>query len=284
LDEVRNDIKFILVERIEEALNAAIKPSEKTEKGKPRMDCFFDRNTPPPVTTVEKVLFFLYFTVFFVDFQSGALHNSSYFLRFYVMANITQKYKGLYQVVSQQDGFFTTKQAISAGYETNSHPYHVKTGSWIREHRGIYRYANFPMGDRPDLMLWYLWSRNRGDKPQGIYSHETALSIHALTDLNPSKLHMTVPIKFRRSSQTPDILILHYNDISREETNDAYGVKITSPMRTIIDVITEGNLSKDLLIQAIKEAIAQGAVTKKDMQKGSNENESFNNFMNKNPL
>lgn len=49
-DEVRNDIKFIIVERIEEALNAAIKPSEKSES--PKADWFFDRNgtTTPPVT------------------------------------------------------------------------------------------------------------------------------------------------------------------------------------------------------------------------------------------
>ena len=49
-DEVRNDIKFILVERIEEALNAAIKPSGK--KGNHQMDLFFDRRPPSPVTTV----------------------------------------------------------------------------------------------------------------------------------------------------------------------------------------------------------------------------------------
>jgi ATP-dependent Lon protease len=54
-EEVRNDIKFILVERIEEALNAAIKPSEKTDKDKPRMEWFYDKNTPPPVTASEKV-------------------------------------------------------------------------------------------------------------------------------------------------------------------------------------------------------------------------------------
>jgi len=54
-EEVKNDIKFILVERIEEALNAAIKPSEKTDKGKPTMEWFYDRHTPPPVTIVEKV-------------------------------------------------------------------------------------------------------------------------------------------------------------------------------------------------------------------------------------
>ncbi|MBN1275844.1 MAG: endopeptidase La [Deltaproteobacteria bacterium] len=51
-EEVRKDIEFILVERIEEALNAAIKPSGKS--GKPAMDWFYDRrpHPPSPVTTV----------------------------------------------------------------------------------------------------------------------------------------------------------------------------------------------------------------------------------------
>ncbi len=49
-EEVRNDIKFILVERIEEALDAAIKPSDK--KGKPKADCFYNRRIPMPATTV----------------------------------------------------------------------------------------------------------------------------------------------------------------------------------------------------------------------------------------
>ena len=42
-----------------------------------------------------------------------------------------------------------------------------------------------------------------------IYSHNTALSLHELSDLMPSKLHMTVPTGFRRSSAIPEILVLH---------------------------------------------------------------------------
>jgi ATP-dependent Lon protease len=47
-DEVKNDIKFIPVERIEEALNAAIKPSKKS--GSKKVDLFYDshgKTTPP---------------------------------------------------------------------------------------------------------------------------------------------------------------------------------------------------------------------------------------------
>jgi predicted transcriptional regulator of viral defense system len=197
------------------------------------------------------------------------------------MTSTTQKYKKLYQIAVEQDGFFTTKQTINTGYDTNSHPYHIKTGNWIREHRSIYRLANYPVGERPDLMLWYLWSRNRNEKPQGVYSHETSLAIHDLTDINPGKLHMTVPKNFRRNSRIPDVLVLHYGNISPQETEDVYGVKITNPMRTIIDIINEGNLSEDLLIQAIEEAIKRGVVTKRVLNKARQKDKTFNNFMNK---
>jgi len=45
--------------------------------------------------------------------------------------------------------------------------------------------------------------------PEGAYSHDTALSLHELSDIMPSKLHMTVPREFRRNSRIPEILVLH---------------------------------------------------------------------------
>ena len=58
----------------------------------------------------------------------------------------------LYEIAAQQQGFFTTKQAKAAGFAENTHPYHAQVGNWIREHRGIYRLALFPVADRPDLV------------------------------------------------------------------------------------------------------------------------------------
>jgi len=80
--------------------------------------------------------------------------------------------KRLYGIAEGQQGFFTTKQAKVAGFAENTHPYHVQAGNWIREHRGIYRLGSFPRGERPDLILWSLWSRNRGEAAQGVYSYE----------------------------------------------------------------------------------------------------------------
>src|SRR3990167_1961007 len=125
--------------------------------------------------------------------------------------------KRLYQIAESQLGYFTAKQAISAGYLAKNHAYHIKRGHWIREHRSIYRLANFPHTDEGEMVLWSLWSRNRDDVPQGVYSHETALSIFDVSDAMPSKLHMTVPMKFRKSTAMPRMLILHRNELKSED-------------------------------------------------------------------
>src|SRR6266849_7942466 len=136
----------------------------------------------------------------------------------------------LFEFAEQQQGFFTTKQAKAAGFAENTHPYHVQVGNWIREHRGIYRLASFPRDERPDLMLWSLWSRNRGETAQGVYSHQTALSLHDLSDVMPAKLHMTVPRSFRRNSETPRVLVVHLSDLPQSDIEVAYGVLVTKPM------------------------------------------------------
>ncbi len=197
------------------------------------------------------------------------------------MASSTQYFQNLFQTASVQDGFFTAKQALSAGYDTNCHTYHVKTGNWIREHRGIYRLANYPAGDRPDLMLWYLWSRNRKEEPQSVYSYETSLALYELTDVNPDRLHITVPRGFRRNSRIPGVLVLHSGNVLPEETDCIHGVKVTNPACTINDIINDDTLSDDLLRQAISEAVRQGVITKRTLEKYRQKNPVFRTFIDK---
>jgi len=111
----------------------------------------------------------------------------------------------LYEIAEGQRGFFTTKQARSCGYVSANHPYHVRTGAWVREHRGVYRLSAFPRSPEDQYVLWSLWSRGRDDRPVGVYSHQTALSLYELSDVMPSKLHMTVPPGFRRNTDIPKV-------------------------------------------------------------------------------
>src|ERR1700688_248598 len=146
----------------------------------------------------------------------------------------------LFEIAETQEGFFTAKQAKAAGFAENTHPYHVQVGNWIRDLRGIYRLALFPTTDRPELVLWALWSRNRNEEIEGVYSHHTVLSLYDLSDLNPAKLHMTVPTDFRRSSEIPGILVLHYADLPEGDGQTAQGYKLTGPLRAGLDLIQGG--------------------------------------------
>src|ERR1700676_1366950 len=179
-------------------------------------------------------------------------------------------YKGaarrLYETAQSQQGFFTAEQAIQAGFAEKTHSYHVNVGNWIREHRGIYRLADFPTAERPDLMLWYLWSQNREEVPEGTYSHDTALSLHELSDIMPSKLHMTVPKRFRRNSRIPEILVLHKANLSEGDMQDMHGVRVTRPLRTILDLLETGHVDRTLIRQAIEEAMRRGLISKKQIE------------------
>ena len=188
--------------------------------------------------------------------------------------------KNLYRIAEVQQGYFTTKQAKQAGYAENTHPYHVHAGNWVREQRGIYRLARFPSSPQSDLVVWSLWSRDRTDNPQGVYSHVTALSIYELSDVMPSKLHMSVPYSFRRNSATPPILILHKADIDDRDIEQMTGFKVTRLLRTILDLMAEDKTSRHIIKQALEQALQRGLITRTAIKRLSN-NEPLLALLNK---
>ncbi len=76
--------------------------------------------------------------------------------------------RALTKIAASQGGYFTSKQAAAIGYTAPKRNYHVHVGNWVRERRGIFRLSTQPLPARPDLILWWLWSRNRQEQPQGV--------------------------------------------------------------------------------------------------------------------
>lgn len=173
----------------------------------------------------------------------------------------------LFEIAENQQGYFTFQQALAVGFSDKNHAYHIKCGDWVKVFRGIYRLAQYPIGEREELVLWHLWSRNRLNIPQGVYSYYTALDIYELSDHMPAKLHMTVPKEFRRMAKIPEILILHWESLQEDEIVMKQGYKLTTPLRTLIDVIKEGVLAEDLLVQAVHNAKDKGLITKHAIEK-----------------
>jgi len=172
----------------------------------------------------------------------------------------------LFQVAQEQLGYFTSKQAVSCGYVNQNHRHHVLTGAWVREHRGIYRLARFPVSPQGQYALWTLWSRNRVETPQGVFSHQTALSILELSDLMPAKLHLTVPPGFRRNSALPKVLELHRAHLPESDIEQRQGFLVARPLRAIADLFHDGIESPDHLCQALRQGLERGLITQTEFR------------------
>lgn len=168
----------------------------------------------------------------------------------------------LFEIADRQQGYFTAAQAKECGYYDSHFRRYLSRGEWIRMNRGLYRLSRYPVSDRPDLIEWSLWSRNKQGEIQGVFSHETALDLYELCDIMPAKLHLTVPCHFRKSTSIPPVLKLYYADLEAKDWVEQQGYRVTTPIKTLLDLAVTKQLSDDLLKQAVAEARKKGILSK----------------------
>ena len=165
----------------------------------------------------------------------------------------------LFETAATQEGYFTTSQADEVGYSPQLLAKYLQNGRVVRARRGIYRLVHFPPGEHEDLVTAWLWSERKG-----VLSHETALSLHGLSDALPARIHLTLPAAWaRRRFRVPEGVVLHHADVSERERTWVGSVPVTSPRRTLVDA-RHANLSPELVDQAIRQAVARGLIAKKD--------------------
>jgi predicted transcriptional regulator of viral defense system len=100
-----------------------------------------------------------------------------------------------------------------------------------------------------------------------VFSHQTALSLYDLSDVNPARIHMTVPKSFRRNTPIPPALILRKADLATSDSQDIFSVRATTPLRTIADLIAEAKMDRKLLKQALNEGLERGLVTLRQIER-----------------
>lgn len=173
-----------------------------------------------------------------------------------------ERRRELFRLASTQSGYFTAAQGLDLGYSYQAQKYHVDVGNWRRVDRGLFRLPEVPIGDFEDLVRWFLWSGRRG-----VISHETALAVHELGDVNPRKIHMTVPDDFRKEG--PEHLVLHQADLVDKDVRWHDGFRITSPLRSIFDVA--GSAPQHLVDRATDDALRRGVVSRRQLLRRSDE-------------
>ena len=172
-----------------------------------------------------------------------------------------QKAERLFEVADRQAGYFTAGQALEAGYDYPLQHYHREQGHWTKVGHGLFRLNRYPEGENEDLVRLYLWSRDREGKPQAVVSHETALRLYGLSDLMPEKVHLSVPKGFRKRS--PRGVVLHKRDLVEGDMDEWNGFKVTTPLKTILDVTRSREVSPEHLESAVRVAVMRGLVRRK---------------------
>jgi predicted transcriptional regulator of viral defense system len=159
-----------------------------------------------------------------------------------------------------QAGYFTAAQALEIGYTYQAQKYHADHGNWIRVDRGLFRLPEWPSRPEDAYVRWVLWSRGRG-----VISHETALVIHDLSDVNPEAIHLTVDPSFTAHD---DAVVLHSAALPNADIEHHGAWSVTTPERTLLDV-AGSELSQEHVDRAVADALARGLVTRRRLLRRS---------------
>lgn len=130
----------------------------------------------------------------------------------------------------------------------------VSRGSLSSAGHGVYRVPSLPYDRFDEYIVARLWAKGRG-----VISHDSALVVHELSDINPTRVHLTIPTRYRISRAGGDRYEIHRADLSVDEVTRVDAVTVTTIRRTLYDIV--GVVPAYLARHAIESARQRGAIT-----------------------
>ncbi len=169
-------------------------------------------------------------------------------------------WSALYAYAEAQAGYVTTAQAAQAGYSPQLLQKYLANGRLIRVRHGVYRMVHFPASEEEGLVVLWLWSKH-----EGVFSHETALARHGLSDVLPHEVEMTVPTHWRNRRLTvPAGVRLHYADLPPSDRMWFGPIPITKAARSVNDAALAG-VSPEHVEQAAEQGLARGLFEEREI-------------------
>jgi predicted transcriptional regulator of viral defense system len=167
----------------------------------------------------------------------------------------------LLAVAEENDGFVTANQARKAGIVGSVLARLAQRGKLERAARGVYRIPYFPLARFSQYREALLWVRSDAGPENVALSHETALAVYGITDVNPSIVHITIPRQSRLRRNQPKWILLHRAELQSNDVIEHEGLPITTIARTTMDVLTStGRI--ELIRTAISDARREGYLSK----------------------
>ncbi|GGG62726.1 hypothetical protein GCM10011585_00200 [Edaphobacter dinghuensis] len=169
----------------------------------------------------------------------------------------------LYALAEMRDGLLTSQEARAAGIADSVLVRLAQRGRLERVSRGVYRISHYPADRLAQYREAVLWAQASGGPASVLISHETALLLYGISDVNPARIHITVPVTARLRRERPKWITIHHAGITPGEINEYEGIPVTSVERTIVDVL-QSTKRVDVARQAIADATKKGLLKPAD--------------------
>lgn len=158
---------------------------------------------------------------------------------------------------AEHHGYVTTRDARDLGIDPTQLRLMAARGRLERIGRGAYRVPILPRGEHDDLAAAVAWTLGRG-----VVSHESALVLYHLSDVNPSGIHLTVPRDNYPRAAGGDLYRLHRRALDATDITEVNGIPTTVVDRTVRDCLADGTDPYQLRL-AIDRAEAEGLLRRK---------------------
>jgi predicted transcriptional regulator of viral defense system len=172
----------------------------------------------------------------------------------------------LLPLAEQNDGLVTAAQARALGIKDSVLARLAQRGRLERIARGVYRIPYFPADPLAQYREAILWARASHGPEQVALSHETALGVYGISDVNPAQVHLTVPKHARLRRKQPKWIVIHRGDLPPGDVTTHEGLPVTTVAKSVMDVMeTTGRLG--LARQALKDARKEGYISAAELQR-----------------
>ena len=168
------------------------------------------------------------------------------------------RHRRLFEVASEQGGYFTAAQAQACGISRPLLAHHSHAGGrFVRVGRSLYRVRDYPSSPREEVVAaWLAVGRD-----VAVVSHESALDLLDLSDVVPGTVNLTVPREKRhRRARSGTRIHTTTRPIRPSEIVVRGGVRVTSAERSIVDAAQDGT-DADQIVTAVRQALERAMTT-----------------------
>lgn len=162
----------------------------------------------------------------------------------------------LWEVAVDQYGFITARDALDLGVSRAAIDGLLARGQLQRCGHGVYRLPKVPVSEYDPYMLAVLWVGGR----HAYLSHDTALAVWELCDINPDRIHVTVPRAHRVRRTGGEPYVVHREDLRPERVTWWRQIPTATPTTAIEQGIRSG-VPTYLLRQALERGEGAGHVS-----------------------